>query len=248
MPNFQLDTVQWLLVICSSILVGFSKTGINGTATLAIPIMAGIFGGKTSAAVMLPMLIIGDIFGVGKYHNQAKWPYIRKLIPWTSAGLILGLWVGDRIDDHQFKIVIAVSVLICLGIMLWMEQREDEMEIPGQWWFAAVMGLAGGFTTMIGNAAGPVMTIYLLSMRLPKYEFIGTGAWFFAMLNILKLPLQIIFWGSITGATLRFNALMIPFIAIGAFLGVIAVKHIPEKPFRHTILGLAAVSAVRLLF
>lgn len=247
MFNLNLEPFQWVLAVISGILTGFSKTGINGTGILAIPIMAEIFGGKTSAAIMLPMLITGDIFAIRQYHNHVKWPCIRRLIPWTLAGLILGLLVGGIINDRQFKTIIAISVLICLAIMVWMERRKDPV-IPNQWWFTALMGLAGGFTTMIGNAAGPVMTIYLLSMRLPKYDFLGTGAWFFAMLNLLKLPLQIFFWGSISWSTLSFNALMILPIAVGAFLGVKAVRHIPEKPFRKLLLVLAGITAFRLFF
>lgn len=246
--HFDLNGIQWFMVAICGLLVGFSKTGINGVGMLAIPLMAQLFGGKNSAAVMLPMLIVGDMFAIKQYRQHTKWNYIWKLAPWTLIGLVLGLFTGNLIKDQQFKEIIAISVLVCLGIMLWMELKKGEKAVPHQLWFAALLGLAGGFTTMIGNAAGPVMTIYFLSMQLPKYEYIGTGAWFFGILNLLKLPLQIIFWGSINWNTLMFDGLLIPAIAIGAYLGVKTVKHIPEKPFRWIVLGLAGVSAIRLFF
>ena len=107
--------------------------------------------------------------------------------------------------------------------------------------------MAGGFTTMIGNAAGPVMTVYFLSMRLAKYDFIGTGAWFFALVNLTKLPLQIFFWGAITPTTLAFDALMLPALGAGALIGIWAVRHIPEKPFRIVVMALTVLAAGKLL-
>lgn len=248
MLEFNLDSLQWFMASIAALLVGFSKTGLNGAGMLAIPLMAEIFGGKTSAAIMLPILITGDVFAVRQYHTHVKWPYIRRLIPWSLAGLILGVLVGGIVNDRQFKTIIAGCVLICLAIMLWMERCKNPVIPTHWWWFTALMGLAGGFTTMIGNAAGPVMTIYLLSMGLSKYDFLGTGAWFFAMLNLVKLPLQIFFWASMSWSTLGFNLLMVLPVAVGAFLGARFIRYIPEKPFRHLLLGLAAVTAGRLLF
>ena len=100
---------------------------------------------------------------------------------------------------------------------------------------------------MIGNAAGPVMAIYLLSMKLPKYSFIGTGAWFFMIINLVKLPLQYFVWKGITLHTLTLNAMMIPVIILGTVIGIVVVKKIPELPFKIAIILLAAVSAVKLL-
>ncbi len=249
LQSLHLSPAQWGLAALCAMMFGFSKTGINGLNTLAIPIMAGIFGGKTSAAIVLPMLITGDLMAVKHYSKHANWSHIWKLAPWTGAGLILGLLVGKAINDRQFKTIIAISILICLGIMLWLNRKKGEpVQIPHQWWFAAIMGLAGGFTTMIGNAAGPVMTVYFLSMRLSKYDFIGTGAWFFALINLTKLPLQIFFWEAINWQTLAFDAVMIPAIVVGALLGIWAVKRIPEKPFRMAVMVLTVLAAIKLLF
>jgi uncharacterized membrane protein YfcA len=99
---------------------------------------------------------------------------------------------------------------------------------------------------MIGNAAGPLMAIYLLSARLPKNIYIGTGARFFLIVNYTKVPLQLIFWKNINLHTLALNAMMIPVIAAGAFVGFKVVKVIPEKAYRIFILVSTAVSAVAL--
>jgi uncharacterized membrane protein YfcA len=243
-----LTTLQWVLAVASAMMVGFSKTAVSGVSTLAIPIMASIFGGKSSAAILLPMLITGDLLAVRHYRKHDNWSYIWRLLPWTIGGLIIGLTTGNMVGDQQFKMIIALSVLICLGIMVWLELRKGEVVIPNQWWFTALIGLAGGFTTMIGNAAGPVMTIYFLSLRMNKYDFISTGAWLFMILNLTKLPLQIFFWKATTTTTLAFDAAMIPAIIAGALLGIWAIKRIPEKPFRYIVMVLTAVAAGKLFF
>ena len=243
-----LSTGQWVVSGLCVMLLGFSKTGIGGVSTLVIPVMAAIFGGKSSAAIILPLLISGDLIAVRHYRTNANWPYIFKVLPWSFGGLALGVLVGNLVSDLQFKMIIGVSVLFCLGIMIWMERHGDTATMPDKWWFGAIMGLAGGFTTMIGNAAGQVMTVYLLAMRLPKYDFIGTGAWFFMIMNLTKLPLQIIFWKAITPATLAFDAVMFPAILIGTFIGIRVVRKIPEKPFRVTVTILTAAAAVKLFF
>lgn len=246
--TLHLSLLQWLLAISCALMVGFSKTAVSGVSTLAIPLMAALFGGKSSAAILLPMLITGDLLAVRHYRHHNNWAYIWRLLPWSLAGLIIGLTMGNLVNDRQFKMIIAFSVLICLVIMVWLEQRQSEVAIPNQWWFTALIGLAGGFTTMVGNAAGPVMTVYFLSIRLNKYDFISTGAWLFMILNLTKLPLQIIFWKAITPATLAFDAAMIPAIILGALLGIWVIKRIPEKPFRYIVMALTVVAAVKLFF
>jgi Predicted permeases len=243
-----LSSLQWILAVCCALLVGFSKTAITGVSTLAIPIMAGIFGGKSSAAILLPMLITGDLLAVRQYRRHNNWGHIWRLLPWTIAGLIIGVTMGNMVNDHQFKMIIAFSVLICLALMVWLEWRKSETSTPDSWWFTALIGLAGGFTTMIGNAAGPVMTIYFLAIQLNKYDFVSTGAWFFMILNLTKVPLQVIFWGAITPSTLAFDATMIPAIVLGALLGLRVIRWLPEKPFRYIVIVLAVVAAVKLFF
>jgi len=99
---------------------------------------------------------------------------------------------------------------------------------------------------MIGNAAGPIMSVFLLSMRLPKHSFVGTSAWFFMVINFLKLPLQYFVWNNISGETLLFDLVMLPFIASGAWIGILFVKKISEKNYRMVIYVLTIASTLML--
>ena len=246
LKSFNLTAAEWIITAICGILIGIAKTGFGGAGMPVIPILASIFGGKPSTGLLLPMLCFGDIIGVAYFHRHAEWHHILRLIPWSLAGIILGLIVGNIISDTQFNGIIAVTVLGGIVLMLLQERPGREIVIPDNRWFSALIGLAGGFTSMVGNAAGPVMALYLLSMRMPKYSFIGTWAWFFLIVNFSKLPLHAFFWGTVTVKTLAFDAAMIPSIVVGAVIGITVVKKIPEKTYRIFIIVLTALAAVKL--
>lgn len=247
LESYELNTDQWMWLVLCALFVGMSKTGVAGIGMLVVPILATIFGGKSSAGVLLPMLSMADIFAVSYYHRHAEWKYIWKLMPATVVGILVGLVVGNLVNDDQFTLIMAVIILLGLGIMVWREKKSAEA-IPHNWLFSSIAGLLGGFSTMIGNAAGPVMSIYFLSMMLPKNKFIGTGAWFFLIINLFKIPFHVFSWETIDLRTITLDLAMLPVIMAGAFLGIKLVKFIPEKPYRIFIIITTALAAIKLFF
>ena len=223
---------SWGVLFLSALFVGMSKTGVQGLTILTVPLLAMAFGAKPSTGLMLPLLCFADVIGVSYYRRQAEWKYILRLLPMAVAGFILALWVDHLIPATEFKHLMGACLALVLGVMLWSQWKGRENLLIDKWWYSPLFGLLGGFTTMIGNAAGPVMAIYLLSMRMPKLAFVGTNAWFFLCVNFLKLPLQIFAWHNITPTTLAIDVCAIPFILLGAFLGIRLVKFLPEREFR----------------
>lgn len=243
--NLNLSHWQWILFIICGILTGMSKSGLSGAGLIIVPVMASIFGGKHSVGIVLPMLIMADLFAVKYYHRHANWKSILTLLPWAIVGIVLGSMMGNMLNDVQFKQLLAVIIIIGIVLMLWNDWRKKStVAVPNKWWFAAILGLAGGFTTMVGNAAGPIMAIYLLSMRLPKNSYIGTGAWFFLMVNVIKIPFHVFWWKTITLETLSTDLLVLPGIIIGILIGIKAVKLMPEKVYRIFIIVSTVVSAL----
>ncbi|MDO9615511.1 MAG: sulfite exporter TauE/SafE family protein, partial [Bacteroidota bacterium] len=173
--------------------------------------------------------------------------HLIKVLPWAVIGLLLALWIGELVNDEQFKNMIAILVFLSIGLMLWQDKRKGTNLFPDKWWFAASMGILGGFATMIGNVAGPVFAIYLLAMHLPKNSFIGTGAWFFMIINFTKFPLQLFVWDNISLETLTIDLMTLPAIALGAFAGIRLVKIIPENTYRGFVIAITAISAFLLL-
>ncbi|KZL89187.1 sulfite exporter TauE/SafE family protein [Clostridium magnum] len=247
LSTFNLSMWQWSWMIVCALLVGFSKSGISGFLIPVIPIVAAIFGAKLSTGIILPVLIVGDVFAIYYYKQHADWNKIKKLLPWTLVGLISGVIVGNYINDTQFKIFIAICVLVCLIILIYTEKKGEKLNVPSSIWFYALMGILSGFASMIGNAAGALFNIYLLAMRFEKNDFIGTTAWFFFIVNISKVPLQILFWHNISFDTIFLTTLMIPAVAAGAMLGVLVVKKINEKYFRILINIMTVIGSIKLL-
>ncbi|MCP4750493.1 MAG: sulfite exporter TauE/SafE family protein [Proteobacteria bacterium] len=237
---------DWAISVLCGILIGTAKAGIAGTGLMIVPIMAYAFGGRVSTGIVLPMLIVADMFAVRHYHRHADWKVIGKIMPWALMGILMALVVGHQVSDGVFKRIMSVTVLCGIAFMIWQDIRK-RVNTPDYWWFAGILGLAGGFATMIGNAAGPIMAMYLLAMRIPKYGFIGTSAWFFFLINLFKVPLHILFWKTISIKTLAFDLMIAPAIVAGVFLGIQIVRIIPDKLYRTLVIGTTVVSAFLLL-
>lgn len=220
-----------------------SKTGIHGAGMMAVPLLALVFGGQQSSGILLPILCLADVMGVLYYHRHASWYHLKKLFPWAALGTVLGTVVGGVIDDETFRVVMAVIIFVSVGIMIWLERGRKE-EVPENRWFASLTGVAGGFTSMIGNLATSVVAIYFLTMRLPKNAFIGTAAWFFLVINWFKIPFHVFVWETINWNTFLLDLATLPFIGVGAFLGIVIVKKIKDAAYRWFIIVMTVVAAV----
>jgi len=247
LSSFEISAFEWFIILICGMLIGMSKVGIPGVSMIVVPALAFIFGAKPSTGVLLPILMMADIFGVAYYRRHADWAKVLKVLPWAVVGVLIALWVGEIVNNEQFKNLIAILVFISIGLMLWKDHRKDAQFFPDKWWFAASMGILGGFATMIGNVAGPVFAIYLLAMHLPKNNFIGTGAWFFLIINISKFPLQMFVWHNISLQSLAIDLITLPAIAVGAILGFKLVKIIPEHTYRGFVIVITVISAFMLL-
>jgi hypothetical protein len=245
---YALTAGKWTLSAVSSLIVGLSKTGIPGLSIIFVPLFAFVLPARISTGALLPLLILGDVVAVTWYRRHAVWRHLLRLFPWAFAGIVIGFFAMGRINDRQLRPVIGVIVIIMLGVGLWRDlASQGKADVPSAWWFAALAGLLAGATTMLANAAGPVMMVYLLAMRLPKDEFLGTGAWFFAVLNWVKVPFSIGL-GLITPASLVFDAVLSGAVLVGAALGILAARRLPQKAFTVAVQGLTFISAVLLFF
>jgi uncharacterized membrane protein YfcA len=238
---------HWFFIVFVAVLVGLSKTALSGLLMLATAVMANVFGGKATTGIILPMLIVGDVFAVYYYKSNADWKSIKKLLPWTLVGFFVAAIIGNMVNDKQFKFVIGICVAVCLLLLIYIEKRGENFQVPRKLWFYGLTGTAAGFATMIGNVAGPIFSVYLLSMGYKKKDFMGTSAVFFMIVNLLKVPLQVFFWRNIGLGQAALAVLVIPAVAVGAFIGVNILKKINEKVFRYLIIFMTAIATARLL-
>ncbi len=242
-----LSGAQWGWLMLCGLLIGAAKGGIKGVGLVVVPLMAAAFGGKASTGIVLPMLLMADVFAVRHYHAHARWSYVIALLPAALLGIGVGMWIGRQADDRLFDIFLVGVVLFGLTLMVAQEWRPLPPRITESRPFSLFFGFLGGLSTMIGNAAGPVMAVYLLTTRLPKDAFIATGAWFYFIVNLVKLPLQHFIWHNITPDSLLMNLFSLPAIALGIWLGVRVVAWLPERGFRYFVIVMTFLISIKML-
>ena len=246
-----LEPWQWVLAAVAAALVGVSKTGIAGLGMLFVAVFALVIPStKQSTGIVLPLLIFGDIVAVLSYRRHTQWTHVWRLFPWTAVGVFAGYFAMGRIDDHQARVLIGAIVCAMVTLHLWRRYQADKNPEAVQshgFWFGVMIGVLAGFTTLVANAAGPLMVIYLLAMRLPKMEYVGTGAVFFMLLNWFKVPFMV-HLGLITTESLKFNLILAPAVLVGALFGKWLLPRIDQKLFERIALVLSAAAGVKLLF
>lgn len=238
--------MQWGILFLSAFIIGMSKTGIQGLGLISVPLMALAFGAKPSTGLILPILCAADLIAVLYYRRKAEWRYVFNLLPAALAGFAVALYVDKIVPPAEFKHLLGGCLAGIMLVMFWTSRKGKENSLCSRWWYGPLFGLLGGFTTMIGNAAGPVMAIYLLSVRIPKYSFVGTNAWFFLVINYLKIPVQVFAWNNITLQSLMLDACTVPFVLLGGLAGILLVKRLPEKGSRNVTTAATGLSVLML--
>jgi uncharacterized membrane protein YfcA len=221
----------------------------------AVAIFANILPAKMSTGALLPLLIVADVVAVTAYRRHAVWPHLVRLFPWVIAGIVAGYFAMGHMNDMQMRRLIGGIVIAMVAMHLWRDwqrRRAGASEgavdhLPHKLWFRAVMGLLAGFTTMVANAAGPIMILYMLAVGLPKFEFLGTGAWFFLLVNVFKIPFSAS-QGLVTADSLMFNLVLAPVVAVSALAGKRVAHRINQRAFGILAMTLTVVAALRLIW
>lgn len=240
-----LPAYAWALLAVAAFAVGFSKTALPGVNTIAIAIFAAFLPAKDSTGALLILLLVGDVFAVWAYRKHADWPTILRLAPAVVVGLVLGAVFLAFADDAWVRRVIGVILLLVVAVTMW---RRASQTSGGAGRAASTgYGSLGGFTTMVANAGGPVMSMYFLAARFPVKAFLGTAAWFFAMINLAKLPFSIGL-GLIHPGGLALDLLLVPGVVAGALIGKWAASRVKQSVFDAAVLLFTIVGAVYLLF
>jgi hypothetical protein len=237
-----LEPWQWLLGALCAFSVGVAKTGVPGLGILVVPMIVLTVGNaKSSAAWLLPILCTADIFAVIYWRRHAAAKRLFTLVPWTLVGMAAGA-IALSLPEKTLKPVIGAIIVVMLVAYLIRRFNKNPASITPH---PALYGVTAGFATTVANAAGPVMNLYLLSKRLPKEEFIATGAWFFFLINLTKIPIYA-YHGMFSRQSLVFDLIMAPMVYVGAVSGRKLVPHIPAAVFEGLVIILTALSTLLL--
>lgn len=208
--------------------------------------MALAYESKTSTGILLPLLILGDIFAIIYYRKDANWKILFRLFPAMAVGVVIGVLVGNKLSTELFRQVMAAIILLS-GTMMVLIGKIPKDRIPDGKIFAIVMGLGAGFCTMVGNLAGTFSNIYFLAMQLPKRAFIGTAAWLFFFINLFKLPFHIWVWETVNLTTLTHNLYLAPFVIAGFLMGIKLIELISNAFFQKYIIVMTLLGALLIL-
>ncbi len=247
-----LTSLQWLLGGLCAILVGMAKTGVPGLGIMVVPMMFYVVKSPLSApGTLLPLLCAADLFGVFFFRRHARAWDLFQLFPWVALGIALGtgvLTALQAVSDSWLRALVGIIVLAMVGAHLLRKKVPDAKLVGARhgWRKALIFGMLTGFATTVANAAGPVMNLYLLSMDLPKDQFMGTGAWFFFLVNLLKLPIYV--WrGMITARSLQIDLCLLPGILLGALIGKRLYERLPQRAFEVVVLTLTVIAGISLI-
>ncbi|MFF7751041.1 sulfite exporter TauE/SafE family protein [Streptomyces sp. NPDC007971] len=243
---------QFAALAFAALVVGFSKTAVSGANTVSLAIFAAVLPARASTGVLLPVLIAGDVLAVLTYRRHAHWPTLWRLFPAVAAGVVGGTLFLMWADDAIVRTSIGAILLLMAGITLWRRRRTEAADEPDAVTTRAgrmkarSYGVLGGFTTMVANAGGPVMSMYLLSAGFRKLGFLGTSAFFFLIVNVAKVPFSAGL-GLIDGRSLLLDAALAVFVVPGALFGRWAVDRINQRLFEQLVIAATILGAVQLL-
>ncbi|MFG3164593.1 sulfite exporter TauE/SafE family protein [Streptomyces sp. NPDC048232] len=254
MTLWHLTGWEFAALAFAALLVGFSKTAVSGANTVSLAIFAAVLPARASTGILLPVLIAGDVLAVLTYRRHAHWPTLWRLFPAVGVGVAVGTLFLVWADDAIVRTSIGVILLLMAGVTVWRRRRADASERAEDDATASragrvkarSYGVLGGFTTMVANAGGPVMSMYLLSAGFRKLGFLGTSAFFFLIVNVSKVPFSAGL-GLIDGRSLLLDAALVVFVVPGAFLGKWAVTRINQRLFERLVIAATIVGGLQLL-
>lgn len=239
------DSGDWILAAIAAAMIGMSKTGLGGLGMIAIVIMASILPARESTGSTLTLLIVADIFAVSIFRHHARWSMVFRLLPAAVVGILVGFLIMPHIPADEFGQMMGWLTLMLIGLML-LQRMNPRLAEAAARRGAIIAGWSGGVATMLANAAGPIMAIYLLACRLPKMEFVATAAWFFFLVNLIKVPFSVSM-GLIDSKSLLTTLLLTPAVILGSISGRWILGKINQSVFEWFMILFAIAGAIRLI-
>ena len=270
-----LTAITWILLMVVASLCGIAKTALPGAATIAVALCAAVMPAKESTGVILLMLMTGDLLAVWSYRRDADFHMLRRLVPAVLTGVGAGALFLHLASNDSTRRLIGVILLLLVAITLTQRRSTSRRAPDGASAAQApsppaptletqeatttlatsttsgrlarlVYGSLAGFTTMVANAGGPVTSMYFLACRYPVKAFLGTTAWFFFLVNLVKLPFSISA-GLVNTTTMSLTAICAPIVIVSALAGRRLAERMDQRVFEPVIVALTIISALPLL-
>jgi uncharacterized membrane protein YfcA len=224
------------LLMIAAVCVGLDKGGLKPLTIVAIYLLTTSIGARMTLAVVAPIMFAGEIFPAYYYRSFADTGLIKKIMPWILLGIFIGSCIGASIDEELFTLLIGIILLTMAFIILIRELHLLPMTSHAHPIFTAGLGVSAGFSTVIGNAAGGITSIYFLLNKSEKKTFVGSSALLYMIINAVKLMIYIFYWHIITSDTLILSLTLLPFIGAGIALATVIILKVPDRVYKGVIL------------
>lgn len=247
--NLELSYLNLTIIIFATFIIGLTRGGIHGLATATIPFFADILGPRTSTAYIALLFCTGDIIAIIRYHKNIDFKILLKIIPLALLGIISATIIGTLINETVFKIVLCVIVVYTVinAVLKQVNTKNSPPKKEKHFLKHSMYGLLGGFTSMIGNASGSLMTSYFLSLNISKKNYLGTYTAFFLFMNSTKVMVHSFVWKTITVDIIKFDLILVPILITGVFSGILIAKNLQESLYKKILIVIMVFSALQMI-
>lgn len=241
------NTIFYIVAILAVLLIGISKSGFGSTmAVFGVPMMSLVIPPAQAAAIILPLLIMLDLFNLLYYRRRFDRTNLFILLPAALIGVLIGSLTFRYLSDSHIRIMIGGIAVIFSIFYFWGQQKErpktEPNRVKGSFW-----GMIAGFTSFGVHAGGLPANIYLLPQRMDKTIFVGTNVVLFAVLNYVKLiPYALL--GQLHMNNLLTSLVLVPFVPLGFWLGIKLHDKVNEKLFYNLAYSFLIIAGMKLLY
>lgn len=233
----------------AAFLVGMRRGGVNGAAVLGVILLASHFTAAASVGIGVLIFLYADIQATVLLYRDVDWKVLGKLLGPTVVGLAIAALIGRRLPTGVFEwVLFSIIVVAYVGMVAQRTNRKQnhDRNVPG--YVTLIAGFLSGFTSMIGNLASVFVAIYFAATGALKAQFIATSVWFFFALNLIKLPIHIWGWKTLTAEMLPKTLILIPVVSLGIWVGRVVVRRMSEKTYWRFVIVVAGMAVLRYLY
>ena len=231
-----------------ALFIGFSKGGLAGTlGTLATPLMVLVMPANQVIGLVLPLLMVADVFAVASHWKRWDWRLIVLMMPGAVVGVTIGTYFITNAPTESLKIALGIIVLIFAIYKILEPWLFRSFNYEARDWHGVFAGTVAGFSSALAHTGGPPVNIYLLMRRTSTQVFNATSALFFAILNWVKVPYYL-YAHLFDFQRLQSMIWIVPLLPLGVWAGKWAADKISQKIFDRVVIVLLFVTALLLIF
>lgn len=239
-----MDNSQIILLLVGFI-TGISKFSTGGMGFIILAMTLTVFPSSEAVVVLLPMYLVADILAISSYRSGIDWKTLKRLLPLAGIGILIGSFLLSRIDANTFSKLLGIIILITLSLGVYLEWKKIRVKQTQN--MSRVMALFAGVISILANAAGPIISLYLLQQNLTKNSYVATRAWIFLIINFIKI-IVVVSLGILDWPLAKQSVITLPTLLLGAGVGYLLLKKLNLKQFKNLIRGMTCIAAFKLIF